>query len=40
VDAISAIRLPDFVTKEDFDWAVKETAQGACKEITSLHFLG
>jgi len=28
VDAISTIRLPDFVTKEDFDWAVKETAQG------------
>ena len=21
---ISAIRLPDFVTKDDFDWAVRE----------------
>ena len=24
---ISVIRLPDFVTKEDFDWAVVETAR-------------
>ena len=24
---ISVIRLPDFVTKEDFDWAVAEAAE-------------
>ena len=31
---ISVIRLPDFVTKDDFDWAVKEAAAKYALDIT------
>lgn len=35
---ISVIRLPDFVTKEDFDWAVKETAQKKNCDFDKVEF--
>ena len=36
---ISVIRLPDFVTKEDFDWAVAEATRKKRADFSSLEFL-
>lgn len=36
---ISVIRLPDFVTKEDFDWAVSEATQKKKKDFSKAEFL-
>ena len=35
---ISVIRLPDFVTKEDFDWAVKEATVKKKMDFSSVEF--
>jgi hypothetical protein len=35
---ISVIRLPDFVTKEDFDWAVAEAAEKRKPTSQRLNF--
>ena len=34
-----AIRLPDFVTKDDFDWAVKEAAVKKKTDFSKVEFL-
>lgn len=36
---ISIIRLPDFVTKEDFDWAVKEATEKKKTDFSRVEFL-
>lgn len=36
---ISVIRLPDFVTKKDFDWAVEEAARKKKLDCSSAEFL-
>ena len=36
---ISVIRLPDFVTRADFDWAVKTAAQKKKLDCSSVEFL-
>lgn len=36
---ISVIRLPDFVTKEDFDWAVKEAAEKKKTDFSKVEYL-
>ena len=36
---ISLIRLPDFVTKADFDWAVSEAAQKKKTDFSRVEFL-
>ena len=36
---ISVIRLPDFVTKADFDWAVKEAAGKKKTDFSKVEFL-
>ena len=36
---ISMIRLPDFVTKEDFDWAVEEAARKQKADFSRAEFL-
>ena len=36
---ISAIRLPDFITREDFDWAVETAGQKKKLDCTSAEFL-
>ncbi len=36
---ISLIRLPDFVTKEDFDWAVKEARQKKKTDFSKVYFM-
>lgn len=36
---ISLIRLPDFVTKEDFDWAVEETTKKKKQDFSRVEFL-
>ncbi|PNR95316.1 GyrI-like domain-containing protein [Petrotoga sp. 9PWA.NaAc.5.4] len=36
---ISIIRLPDFVKKEDFDWAVAETSKKKKKDFSKVEFL-
>lgn len=36
---ISMIRLPDFVTKEDFDWAVKEATEKKKSNFSKVEFL-
>ncbi|MCX4255026.1 MAG: GyrI-like domain-containing protein [Bacilli bacterium] len=36
---ISIIRLPDFVTKEDFDWAVKEATKKKKQDFSKVEFL-
>jgi hypothetical protein len=36
---ISVIRLPDFVTKEDFNWAVKEAGRKKRLDCSSAEFL-
>ncbi|MDY6361466.1 MAG: GyrI-like domain-containing protein, partial [Lachnospiraceae bacterium] len=35
---ISVIRLPDFVTKDDFDWAVKEAAAKKKQDFSKVEF--
>ncbi len=36
---ISVIRLPDFVTQEDFDWAVAEAANKKKQDFSKVQFL-
>ncbi|MCM1253654.1 MAG: GyrI-like domain-containing protein [Clostridium sp.] len=36
---ISVIRLPDFVTKEDFDWAIEEASHKKQKDFSKVEFL-
>lgn len=36
---ISVIRLPDFVTKEDFEWAVNEAAKKKKQDFSKVEFL-
>ena len=36
---ISVIRLPDFVTKEDFDWAVEEASRKKKTDFSKAEFL-
>lgn len=36
---ISVIRLPDFVTKKDFDWAVEEATRKKKQDFQRLRFL-
>lgn len=36
---ISIIRLPDFVTKKDFDWAIKEATEKKKKSFDKVEFL-
>ena len=36
---ISVIRLPDFVTKEDFDWAVQEAETKKKQDFSNVEFL-
>lgn len=36
---ISVIRLPDFVTKEEFDWAVKEASEKKKMDCSSAEYL-
>lgn len=36
---ISMIRLPDFVTKEDFDWAIEEAAKKKKIDFSKVEFL-
>lgn len=37
---ISCIRLPDFVTREDFDWAVSEAAAKKKLDFSAVELLG
>lgn len=36
---ISVIRLPDFVTKEDFNWAVEEASRKMATDFSKVEFL-
>lgn len=36
---ISLIRLPDFVTKEDFDWAIEEATRKKHSDFSKVEFL-
>lgn len=36
---ISIIRLPDFITKEDFDWAIDEATKKKKKDFSKVEFL-
>ena len=36
---ISVIRLPDFVTKKDFDWAIEEATKKKKKDFSKVEFL-
>ena len=36
---ISIIRLPDFVTKKDFDWAIKEATEKKKQDFSKVEFL-
>lgn len=36
---ISIIRLPDFVTKEDFDWAIEEATKKKKEDFSKVEFL-
>ena len=36
---ISVIRLPDFVTREDFDWAVEEATRKKKEDFSKVEFL-
>ena len=36
---ISIIRLPDFVTKEDFDWAIEEATKKKKQDFSKVEFL-
>lgn len=35
---ISLIRLPDFITKEDFDWAIEEATKKKKQDFTDVEF--
>ena len=35
---ISLIRLPDFVTKEDFDWAIEEATKKKKRDFSRIEF--
>ncbi len=37
---ISVIRLPDFVTKKDFDWAIQEATKKKNQDFSKVEFLG
>lgn len=39
LEFISCIRLPDFVTKEEFDWAVNEAARKKKTDFSKVEFL-
>ena len=39
MDYISMIRLPDFVTKEDFEWAVQEATKKKKQDFSKVEFL-
>lgn len=36
---ISVIRLPDFVTKEDFAWAIEEASRKKAKDFSKVEFM-
>ena len=36
---ISVIRLPDFVTREDFDWAIEEASRKKKEDFSAVEFL-
>lgn len=36
---ISIIRLPDFVTKKDFDWAIEEATKKKKQDFSNVEFL-
>ena len=36
---ISIIRLPDFVTKKDFDWAIEEATKKKKQDFSKVEFL-
>lgn len=36
---VSVIRLPDFVTKADFDWAIKEATEKKGRDFSKVEFL-
>ena len=36
---ISVIRLPDFITKKDFDWAISEATEKKKKDFSKAEFL-
>ena len=36
---ISVIRLPDFVTKEDFDWVIEEATKKKKEDFSRIEFL-
>ena len=36
---ISIIRLPDFVTKEDFEWAIEESTKKKKQDFSRVEFL-
>lgn len=36
---ISVIRLPDFVTKEEFDWAIEEATKKKKEDFSKVEFL-
>ena len=36
---ISVIRLPDFVTKKDFDWAIEEATKKKNEDFSNVEFL-
>ena len=39
VNFISIIRLPDFVNKEDFDWAIEEATKKKKQDFSKVEFL-
>lgn len=39
MEFISLIRLPDFVTKKDFDWAIKEATNKKKQDFSKVEFL-
>ena len=36
---VSVIRLPDFVTKEDFDWAIQEATRKKKMDFSKVEFM-
>ena len=39
LEFISMIRLPDFITKKDFDWAIKEATEKKKQDFSKVEFL-
>ena len=39
MEFISLIRLPDFVTKKDFEWAIKEATNKKKQDFSKVEFL-